>query len=66
MAGETAAKALEKGDTGLLTAYEGEWQDLFGHTMNRALERRKLLEDGWDQLDDIIRSCWIAFREYYE
>jgi geranylgeranyl reductase family protein len=66
MAGDTAARALELGDMGLLTTYEEAWQDLFGDTMDRALARRKLLEDGWDRLDDIIRPCWIAFREYYE
>jgi geranylgeranyl reductase family protein len=66
MAGETAARALEAEDMGLLKAYESEWQGLFGDTMDRALKRRKLLEQKWDQLDEIIRPCWIAFREYYE
>jgi flavin-dependent dehydrogenase len=66
MAGETAAMALETRDLGLLQTYEREWRDLFGETMARALNRRKLLEDRWDQLDEIIRSCWIAFRGYYE
>jgi len=34
-------------------------------TLDRAFKRRQLLEKEWGRLDEIIRHCWVAFREYY-
>jgi len=65
MAGECAAKALQAGDLDLLQEYDTQWRDLFEETLQRAYERRQELERGWDTLEDTIRSCWIAFRDYY-
>lgn len=65
MAGKWAALAVESGDLNLLSEYEREWRDLFGETLERAFKRRQLLEQEWDRLDEIIKYCWIAYREYY-
>ncbi|MBI4776798.1 MAG: NAD(P)/FAD-dependent oxidoreductase [Deltaproteobacteria bacterium] len=65
MAGVHAARAAEAGDLTLLSRYEQEWLSLFGHSHQRAVERRRRLENEWFRLDEIIKHCWIAFREYY-
>ena len=66
MAGNWAARAVEAGNSGLLSGYEKEWRDLFGEAQERAFKRRQLLEQEWDRLEEIIKYCWIAYREYYE
>jgi flavin-dependent dehydrogenase len=65
MAGKWAARAVETGNMGLLGEYDKEWQGLYGDSLARAFERRQLLERDWDRLEEIIKYCWIAFREYY-
>jgi digeranylgeranylglycerophospholipid reductase len=65
MAGNWAARAVKAGNLGLLSEYEKEWRDLFGEALERAFRRRQLLEQEWDQLEEIIKYCWIAYREYY-
>jgi geranylgeranyl reductase family protein len=65
MAGKWAARAVKAGDMGLLSEYDKEWQGLYGDSLSRAFERRQLLERKWDRLEDVIKYCWIAFREYY-
>ena len=65
MAGKWAARALESNDPGVLSGYDREWRDLFGESQERASNRRRLLEREWDRLEEIIKHCWIAFREYY-
>jgi digeranylgeranylglycerophospholipid reductase len=66
MAGQWAARAAQANDLQLLDHYETEWRDLFADTLTRAHQKRLLLEARWEQLNDIIRSCWIAYRGYYE
>jgi digeranylgeranylglycerophospholipid reductase len=66
MAGRWAAKAIREGNLSLLTGYEEEWKDLFGESHERGFRRRQLLEKEWERLDQVIRKCWVAFREYYE
>ena len=66
MAGSWAVDAIIKDDLGILAGYDDEWQDLFGHTLNRAHEKRQRMEREWDRFDQIIKSCWIGFREYYK
>ena len=66
MAGKHAAMgvAAKNPETGARN-YENEWMDMFGESHERAWNRRLLLEDRWDDLDSVIRRCWVAFREYY-
>jgi len=65
MAGTWALRALEANDLNLLHHYEVEYLDLFGDSMQRAVNRRKLMESRWNDLDNILKSCWVAFKEYY-
>jgi flavin-dependent dehydrogenase len=65
MAGKWAARAIESKDMGLLFEYDREWKELYEETQERGFNRRKLMEKEWDHLEDIIRHCWIAFKEYY-
>ena len=66
MAGSWAAEAIMNDDLGILAKYDDEWQDLFGHTLNRAHEKRQLMEREWDRFHQVIKSCWVGFREYYQ
>ena len=65
MAGKWAAQAVIEKNLDLLKEYEREWKDLFGESLGRARERRTLMEQEWERFDEIIKRCWIAFREYY-
>jgi geranylgeranyl reductase family protein len=65
LAGESAARAIEKDDLTLLSEYETEWRDLFGHSLHRAFERRRLMEREWSRLEEMIPLCWVAFKTYY-
>ena len=65
LAGKFAARAAEKKDTRLLAEYDEAWQDLLGDTLQRAAERRAMMEARWDDFSEIIKSCWVAYREYY-
>jgi len=66
IAGRTAVKAIDKVDISILKEYENEWQIIFGNELSRARLRRQFLESNWDHLEDIVKKCWTAFREYYE
>ena len=66
MAGTWAAKAVETKNLGILIKYDREWRELFGHTLMRAHNKRLLMEEEWDRFHQIIKSCWIGFREYYK
>jgi geranylgeranyl reductase family protein len=65
MAGKWAARAAESNNPGLLQKYQAEYRDLFCDSMTRAFKRRQLLEDKWEQLEEIFKHCWIAFKEYH-
>jgi len=65
MAGRWAAKAIEANNLKILKKYDHEWQFLFADTLNRAHERRQLMEREWNRFHQVIKSCWIGFREYY-
>jgi flavin-dependent dehydrogenase len=65
LAGKWAARAIDRQDLTVLHEYEKECFELFGDTLKRAAARRQLLEQNWDQLDKILKFCWIAFKEYY-
>lgn len=66
MAGASAAKAIREKELGLLACYEKEWKDFYAGTHERGFRKRQLLESEWEHLDQVIRRCWVAFREYYE
>ena len=65
MAGRWAARAAREKDLGWLQRYEEEWRDLFGETLERASRRRRFMEANWARFDEIIKSSWIAYRDYY-
>ncbi len=65
MAGRWAARAVRENDLDLLRHYEEEWRDLLGETLERAGRRRRFMEANWGRFDEIIRHCWIAYREYH-
>lgn len=65
MAGHWAARAVRENDVRLLQRYEDEWRNLFGETLERACRRRRFMEANWVHFDEIIKHCWIAYREYY-
>jgi len=66
MAGKWAARAVMEKNLNLITEYENEWIDLYGESQERAFSRRELLESRWDDLDNVIRKCWVSFRGYYK
>jgi geranylgeranyl reductase family protein len=66
MAGRWASQAVVNNDLNLLDGYEKAWQEFFGMTLDHAFKRRQRLEQEWGRLDEIIKHCWVAFREYYE
>jgi flavin-dependent dehydrogenase len=66
MAGKWAARAVESRDMSCLAEYECEWLELFGETLERGFSRRRLLESKWDRLEEIIKYCWVTFKEYHE
>ena len=65
IAGRIAVHAVQEEKIELLTEYENEWKNIFGKELERAKDKRRLLESNWDKLDTIIKKCWTSFREYY-
>ncbi|MFH1491347.1 MAG: NAD(P)/FAD-dependent oxidoreductase, partial [Pseudomonadota bacterium] len=65
MAGTWAARAVDSDDPGLLSGYDREWRDFIGESQEWAFRRRQRLERDWDRLEEIVKTCWVAFREYY-
>ncbi|MEE8399412.1 MAG: NAD(P)/FAD-dependent oxidoreductase [Desulfobacterales bacterium] len=65
-AGKAAARAVLQQDLSLLETYDTAWQDFFGDTLNRAFQRRQYMEEEWARFSEIIKSCWISYRAYYE
>lgn len=66
LAGKWAARAVLEDDLKLLMRYEYEWLEDFGDHLMMGFQRRKRLEAHWRRLSEILPSCWVAFREYYE
>ncbi len=62
LSGDMAGKAILEG---ALEAFEEEAQEVFGHTLWRASEKRKRHMKRWDNLREIIPKTWIAFEEYW-
>jgi digeranylgeranylglycerophospholipid reductase len=67
IAGEIAAKAIKKKDLTTLGEYEKRWKALYGRSLEKALEKRKILDNSWktEELDPIIRKTWVAFNGYW-
>jgi geranylgeranyl reductase family protein len=65
MAGRWAAQAVEMDDPGVLHHYDDQWRDLLQDTLDHAHRRRQTMESCWQDFTGTVRSCWIAFREYY-
>ena len=66
MAGRYAASAIGDGKISELKRYEEEWNDIYGDMLSFAWKKRQYMESEWHRFPEIIRSCWIGFREYYE
>jgi len=66
MAGKWAARAVVENDLQLLNEYEAEWHGVFGRSQSLAARRRIELEQSWDRLEEVIDTCWVAFKEYYD
>lgn len=69
LAGKAAAGYLAGGDTAVLDGYDEDVRDQFGPTLERAVERRRYLEQHWRKPaaneDRVQRRGWIAFNEYF-
>jgi geranylgeranyl reductase family protein len=65
MAGRWAARAAHERDVTLLRGYAKEWAEFYGETLAHAEQRRRLWEGHAGPVGEIIRRCWIGFREYY-
>ncbi len=64
-AAKWASRAIRAKDMRVLSGYDIECWELYGESRDKAFNRRELMEREWDHLDDIIKHCWIGFREYY-
>lgn len=66
MAGRAAA-AYAGGDKKAFQDYSGQWMSAFGSMLDRAVKKRKKMEEEWNQEDmtSLVRRCWVACREYY-
>jgi len=64
-AAQAITDALRKNDLNLLQTYEEKWQDLYLRELNRAIEKRKKMEENWHKLNDILKECWVSFPQYY-
>ncbi len=65
LAGEAIARALKKDDLKELSSYDDEWQKLYLNELKRAMAKRKFMEENWQNLDKILKKCWVIFPEYY-
>lgn len=65
-AAEAAVGAIREDDLRLLGKYELTWRYVLGKELKRACAKRKILESHWDELDSIIKKCWVMFKDYYE
>lgn len=66
IAGRIAARVIKEKKCELLYEYEKEWQSIFGEELKRAQTRRRFLVSNWNNLDKILKRCWVTFSEYYE
>lgn len=69
IAGRAAARGALDSNLSALDEYEDELRTVLTPALERASEKRSLLELAWDlppaELAEAIRGSWIAFDEYY-
>lgn len=65
MAGKCAARSILQQRIERLHSYAEECRDFFGDMLDRGWQRRQALEKGWPRLDETLKRCWVAFREYH-
>jgi len=67
LAGEAAAAAVIRGGSGPLKQYRDELQALLGPSLAKAAAKRRDMIRNWNRpgFTAMIRTNWIAFREYY-
>ena len=68
LAGEAAECYLQEQQAGALLDYENEIRERYGPSLQRAIARRRQLDDYWQtEINDAQqRQAWIAFPEYFE
>ncbi|MEO0137691.1 MAG: NAD(P)/FAD-dependent oxidoreductase [candidate division WOR-3 bacterium] len=64
-AGRAIIKALKNNNLDYLISYEDEWRQRYFAELNRALQKRKKMEEEWDRLHELLKVCWVSFPEYY-
>ncbi len=64
-AAKAITEALGKNDLNLLHIYEKDWQNIYLEELNRAVKKRNLMERNWNNLNDLLKECWVSFPEYY-
>ncbi len=66
--------ALKAGGLDLLTMIEKDYENTFGTSLRRAVEKRKILMSGWNSatgsgnkksFEKLIMRCWVSFRDYW-
>lgn len=67
LAGQAAREALGSGRMEKLGEYEKHWRDILMPVLERALRHRRLMDLRWlqDPFERLVRSHWVAFREYF-
>ena len=66
MAGQWAAHGIKTGSIkSAMDGYEYDWKDDFAESQTNAIIRRELMENKWHDLNSIIKSCWVSFKEYH-
>ena len=68
LAGEAAVRYLRQQQSDALVSYENEIRERYGPSLQRALERRALMQhDRAQPISDVQqRQTWVAFPEYFE
>jgi flavin-dependent dehydrogenase len=68
LAGQAAARAVQRRDETALDEYGREWDAFMARPLRHALERRRSLDARWSDapiaLSAVIRQTWIAFKAY--
>ena len=66
--------ALKAGDPDLLAMIEKDYENTFGTSLRRAVEKRKMLMSGWKSaagsgnkknFEKLTRRCWVSFKDYW-
>lgn len=65
MAGRWAAQAISSGNIDAVREYAEEWEDTCAGVLTHAGRRSKAWLDHEGSLEEIIRTFWVGFNEYY-